>query len=212
MAKSLRRRVACFCPKTHRSCEGWANAVAFALPLVANEINPVDLLLLEGVKCSYPTLHEHIRLFPGIYTGEFGWDIGKAIDGGKQAQSEIRKQLELLTTQAADRAKHLLTQLFPQLHDLLGSGKYGSVNAERAQRDQRVSVLDYLNRYLTCSIPTGDISDKEIDDYLRRVSTMTEADAADAYWGLLRQGQEHALLLKLKTHEFAHVNWPLSIV
>jgi predicted KAP-like P-loop ATPase len=166
---------------------------------VANEINPVDLLLLEGVKCSYPTLHEHIRLFPGIYTGEFGWDIGKAIDGGKQAQSEIRKQLELLTTQAADRAKHLLTQLFPQLHDLLGSGKYGSVNAERAQRDQRVSVLDYLNRYLTCSIPTGDISDKEIDDYLRRVSTMTEADAADAYWGLLRQGQEHALLLKLKT-------------
>ena len=57
---------------------------------------------------------------------------------------------------------------------------------------------DYLKRYLTCSIPTGDLSDKEIDDYLRMVPTMGTESIDSGYRSLLRPGHESTLLLKLR--------------
>jgi len=185
---------------TPRVAKLYANAVAFALPLLAGEINPVDLLLLEALKVFHPLLHEHLRTSPPLYTGQFGWDLTKAIEGGKQSQAAIQAQLNEIPAQRRDHAHHLLTELFPQLHDLLRSGKYGSTNPERARREQRVADGDYLKRYLSCSIPAGDIADQDIKDYLKASASMTDAAADTAYTALLQKGEILTTLLKLNAH------------
>ena len=61
--------------RTPRQAKLYANSITFALPLLANEVNPVDLLILEAMKFLYPGLHEDVRKFPRFYTGDFGWDL-----------------------------------------------------------------------------------------------------------------------------------------
>jgi hypothetical protein len=183
---------------TPRMAKLYANAVSFALPLLADELNPVDLLILEALKCFHPAIHEHIRKNPGMYTGTFGWDLDTAINRGPQCKSELEETLER-NSATRNRAKHLLTALFPQLYDLFRSGKYGNSSDANAARDQRVRDHDYLKRYLASSIPTGDLSDKEVHEFLRKIPTLGPTAIGDEYRSLLRPGQELVLLLKFKT-------------
>jgi hypothetical protein len=184
---------------TPRTAKLYANAVSFTLPLLADEVNLVDLLLLEALKCFHPSLHEDLRKHAAMYTGTFGWEIDIAINGSARCKADLEFQLKRLPEAAAGRARYLLTTLFPQLHELFRSGKYGNISDDRAALEQRVRLPDYLKRYLTCSIPSGDLSDREIDSYLSSVPSMSAADIESEYRSLLKPGQELPLLLKLKT-------------
>jgi hypothetical protein len=185
--------------KTPRVAKLYANAVSFALPLFADELNPVDLLLLEALKCFHPTVHEHLRQNPGMYTGTFGWDMDLAINGNPECKAAIEFVINNQPA-TARHTQHLLTSLFPQLNELFHRGKYGSSNSDRAGREQRVRTDEYLKRYLTYGIPDGDISDKEVTAFLAAIPQM-EPDAVEArYRTLLRADHELVLLLKLKNH------------
>lgn len=184
--------------RTPRLAKLYANSVAFVLPLLAREVNPVDLLILEAIKFLYPLLHQDIRTAPQIYTGEFGWDLSYLSDRGANSKEHISQLLEKAAGPDTKRAQNLLTDLFPQLQQLFRSGKYGDRDEERIQREQRVSSLDYLWRYLTCSIPTGDISDQEVDRFLQSIATLSEGDVAARYRELIRPEDQPRLLTKLR--------------
>jgi hypothetical protein len=113
--------------KTPRVAKLYANAVSFALPLFADELNPVDLLLLEALKCFHPTVHEHLRQNPGMYTGTFGWDMDLAINGNPECKAAIEFVINNQPA-TARHTQHLLTSLFPQLNELFHRGKYGSTS------------------------------------------------------------------------------------
>ena len=183
---------------TPRLAKLYANSVAFVLPLLAGEVNPVDLLILEAIKFLYPLLHQDIRTAPQIYTGQFGWDLSDISDRGANSKEHLAKLLENAAGPEAKRARSLLTDLFPQLQQLFRAGKYGDHNEERIQREQRVSSLDYLWRYLTCSIPTGDISDQEVDRFLQAIATLSEGDVAARYRALIHPEEQPRLLTKLR--------------
>lgn len=143
-------------------------------------------------------MHLDIRRAPQIYTGQFGWDLSDISDRGASSKKHLAQLLEKAAGTDAKRARSLLTDLFPQLHELFHAGKYGDRNEERIQREQRVSSLDYLWRYLTCSIPTGDISDQEVDRFLQAIATLSEGDVAARYRGLIRPEEQTRLLTKLR--------------
>jgi hypothetical protein len=185
---------------TPRLAKLYANAVAFVLPLLAHEVNPVDILLLEAVKFVYPQIHADIRNSPEIYTGDFGWDWSAANTRGERSDRHLRKLLEQFDKRAADRAQHLLIELFPQLGQLFRLSKYGERSEERLRREQRIAAPDYLWRYLTCSIPDGDISDQEIRTFLDRIGSFADDELENQYHRLLRPNKENKLFLKIKAH------------
>ncbi len=67
--------------RTPRHAKLYANAAMFALPLLKGEANPVELLLIEGIRIFYPKLYKAIRdnevLFPRLSDMGYGdeWDI-----------------------------------------------------------------------------------------------------------------------------------------
>ena len=183
--------------RTPRLAKLYANAVAFTLPLLANEINPVDLLLLEAIKFLYPSIHEDIRKSPGVYTGVFGWDLTGMPERGASSRTQLDELLAKISPTEAIRVRSLLAELFPQLGNLFRRGTYGDHNEETARREQRVSSIDYLRRYLTCSIPAADLSDREIDEFLRGISSTDDGDVERQYRRLLGFRQEKVLLLKM---------------
>jgi predicted KAP-like P-loop ATPase len=183
---------------TPRLAKVYANSVAFVLPLLAREVNLVDILILEAIKFLYPLLHQDIRANPQIYTGEFGWDLSDLRDRGAKSKEHLSLVLEATAGHKMPRAQKLLMDLFPQLQEVFNSGKYGGGNDERAQREQRVSSGDYLWRYLTCSIPAGDISDQEVDSLLHAIPTMSGPDVAARYSQLIQPQEQLRLLTKLR--------------
>jgi len=156
--------------RTPRLAKLYANSVAFVVPLLASEIN----------------------------TGHFGLDYGDIVDRGRNVQRRLKDLLEKLDPTQAKHAELLLTQLFPQLKRIFRAGEYGGDEAHvRSHREQRVSSHDYLLRYLTCSIPSGDISDSEIGVFLSGISGMRDEELDARYQQLIRPNEERKLLFKL---------------
>ena len=53
--------------QTIRMVKRYINAFIFALPLIKNEVNAVDFLLLEGMRIFYPKLYSDLRDKPSEY-------------------------------------------------------------------------------------------------------------------------------------------------
>lgn len=163
--------------QTPRMCKRYANALIFALPILKDEVNPVDLMLIEGVRVFYPALYTFIRknreLFAGtLSTGQY--------DKQEHKEIEVRKIDAVLEqfTQDAIHAKTLLMTLFPKIKGLYGNVHYGSDWEKEWANDKRVSSKDYFDRYFSYAIPEGDVSDQEIGELIR-LCTHSDIDEAE---------------------------------
>jgi predicted KAP-like P-loop ATPase len=148
--------------RTPRDAKRYANALAFTMPLLDGEVHPLDVLLLEAVKIFYPILFSSIRTDPSAFTGAY--DEGLRDD--EESLAAVSAAIEMFDGANRARAEGLLLELFPQLRNLLRSKKFGS-SSDSWTKGQRVAAEDYLKRYLTFSIPEGDISDNSIEALIR---------------------------------------------
>ncbi len=64
-------------------------------------------------------------------------------DRDARSKEHVSRVLESAAGSDVQRARSLLTDLFPQLKNLFRSGKYGDRNEDRIQRGQRVASLDF---------------------------------------------------------------------
>jgi predicted KAP-like P-loop ATPase len=60
--------------KTPRMAGRYGNILSFALPILKDEVNTVDLILIEGIRIFHPRLYDCIRDNPGVFLGSgSGW-------------------------------------------------------------------------------------------------------------------------------------------
>jgi hypothetical protein len=144
---------------TPRHAKLYANAVLFALPLLKGEANPVDLLLMEGIRIFYPKLYKAIRDNPDLFLHSDV--VGAERDNARRQRASdlIDGALEGLVAEDKRRVRRrLLETLFPRLEDA-GYGADWDAGWEKAQR---ICSEHYFNRYFTYSVPPGDVSDLEV--------------------------------------------------
>ena len=55
--------------KTPRMCKRYANAAGFALAILKDEVNPVDLMLLEALRVFYSSIYQGIRDSKSVFLG-----------------------------------------------------------------------------------------------------------------------------------------------
>jgi predicted KAP-like P-loop ATPase len=55
--------------ETPRMAVRYGNALAFALPILKGEVNPVDLLLVEGMRVFFPALYSEVKRSPDVFLG-----------------------------------------------------------------------------------------------------------------------------------------------
>jgi hypothetical protein len=162
--------------RTPRHAKLYANAVLFALPLLKGEANPVDLLLMEGIRIFCPKLYKAIRDNPDLFLhsdvvaaerdNARRQRVGELIDGalgGIVAEDKRRVRTGLLET------------LFPRLRNM----GYGSDWDAAWEQEQRICSKHYFNRYFTYSVPPGDISDLDVGRLLTALEPV-DAPVPDA--------------------------------
>jgi len=160
---------------TPRQARLYGNVLTFALPILKGEVNPVDQMLIEGIRVLYPKLYVLIRDNRELFMTR----------RQERGPNDTRKQqaLELITAALAGTGvstdilvARLLKVLFPRIETLLGNMTYPNEWDQRWAREQRICAEEYFDRYFRYGVPPGDVPDREITAFVDQARSATEAE------------------------------------
>lgn len=147
--------------KTPRKAKMYGNILMFSLPILKGETNPVDLMLIEGIRVFYPKLYETIRKNGDIFTDSFRDSMHSNHDKEKsKIKTTIEKSIDSSDPEEIDGVLQLLQSMFPKLKAVYGNTHYGS-DWEKIWSDaQRICSSAYFQRYFMYAVPEDDIPDQ----------------------------------------------------
>ena len=185
--------------KTPRLAKGYANALSFVLPLLKDEVNTLDLLLLEGLKFFHPVIYDAVRKHPDAFL-----EVGLT----SSDQSEMTRCREIiegslagLSPEEAKSAMQLLKVLFPRSQTALGGPSFPSGWDRTWEDEKRVASSRYFDRYFAYCVPEGDVPDQEIAALLEGLETLSVEHVADRLRELSTSRNVETMLYKLRLKE-----------
>ena len=190
---------------TPRLAKRFGNALTFALPMVAGEVDIVDLIFLEAIRTFYPELYATIRDNPEVFLGSI-FDSLSAVnekEAKEHVEGTINTALEIYPEQVKKAASIVIQDLFPRTgaSGLFRSGAYSSDFNERWNREKRVAATDYFSRYFNYGVPSDDISDRDVEAFLERVGRAAVEDLASEFSSLSSNNRTNVLIGKLRGRE-----------
>ncbi len=171
--------------QTPRLAKRYCNALTFALPILKDEVNPVDLMLIEGLRVLYPLLYEAVRENANFFLG-FTYK--------KDKELEIEGILENFSFDERIAARKLLKSLFPRINN----SSYGREWEEIWAKEQRATSLKYFPRFFSYAIPEGDISDQEVAVFLNQAECMDVSDILGRLESMVSQRNAESLILRIQ--------------
>ena len=171
---------------TPRMANRYINALQFVIPLVGEEINLTDLLLIEFIRLLYPSDYVRIRKLKNELSGA---SVSALFDPEK-TRKEVLEELKETFSKQPDLLG-ILMDLFP----LLQSTTYG--NERDLRKSKRAASPDYFDRYFTYGIPLGDVSDIST---LAAISGGSRDRIAESLQKLIAETSAEAVIKKLRSY------------
>lgn len=150
---------------TPRSVNRFSNSLLFAIPLIKDEVNIVDLVSIELLRVTYPELYERIRNNRDLLT-KVRYDDGYGSRSDEEKAKKIRREYEKAF---ADNQEwlDLLAIMFPNVKKhYFGGTFYGEDESSVNRKYKRLRSYEYFNRYFTYSVGKGELSDVEFFEKL----------------------------------------------
>lgn len=159
------------CITTPRKAKLYGNILTFSLPILKGEVNPVDLMLIEGVRAFYPRLYESIRDNEKLFVGTFPTSSSSPLDADKDLiKTLIDNALSTTTSSNTEDLKDLLKILFPKLQAVYGRMHYLGDSHKIWTDNQRICSKNYFSRYFGYSVSPIDVSDVAVTQILREIN------------------------------------------
>ena len=160
--------------ETPRRAKLLANALLFALPILRGEVNPVDLMLIEGIRVIYPELYTAIRDNPVLFLqGEREAGYNQPQDTVSRIDTLMRQAMPTLSDDERSVVRsRLLKPLFPRI----GSTGYGHDWDAIWAAEQKACSAEYFKRYFTYSVPVGDVPDSHVAELCENAAQASPAE------------------------------------
>ncbi len=174
--------------RTPRMAKRYGNAVRFALPILAGEVNVSDQLLIEGMRVMYPRLYDHVRSHPEIYLRNEpdSYIISRTKEGEDERLCSIEAVISERVTQHSVAASRLLNHLFPQVYDRGTNGD--------PRKDQRVASDWYFERFFNYAVPSDSIADRALAEAISIAESGDLPRCIEHLRSLLRESTEQRLV------------------
>lgn len=155
--------------KTPRQAKLYSNILMFSLPILKEEVNIVDLMLIEGIRVFLPTVYTLIRDNQDLFLndGNRGLGYDAAQNERLKRKERIDESLGEFNFEELEQIKDLLCYLFPKLNNIFKNTHYGNDWETRWTEKQRICSPRYFQRYFTYAISNKDVSDLAINELLR---------------------------------------------
>lgn len=151
--------------RTPRQVAQYLNAVRFAMPLLAGEVNTVDLLLAEALRVCYAPAYETIRANQSTFIGVPIGDLERRLGGSPQDDllEQAKRGMEKADIEALDR---LIERMFPRYHVSRKGLVLVYQSTEPWTRDRLICSPAYGPRYFAYAIGSSDVADADIEAML----------------------------------------------
>lgn len=157
------------CLTTPRKAKLYGNSLMFALPILKGEVNPIDLMFIEGIRVFCPPLYEFIRDNQDVFTGSYRDSAFRDANGEKERAKAL---IDGVLNQGRIINKpgfiQLLKTMFPKLQAVYANVHHDPQWYSSWSASQRICALDYYSRFFSYGIPRDDISDLEIQELINR--------------------------------------------
>lgn len=203
--------------RTPRQAKLYANILTFSLPLLRDEVNVVDLMLIEGIRVFAPTIYTFIRENRDLFLSEAkitGFSETET-DTKKRAQ-RIKEVLRDLDNEELEGMLELLRYLFPKLNGIFTILHYGD-NEDQLSLHQRIAAKGYFQRYFSYSVNSKDISDMVLEDLLKIAKSSNEIKTREKLNEIMTNQNRESIMIKLKrkasvytTHQARHISLAIA--
>jgi predicted KAP-like P-loop ATPase len=189
---------------TPRLAVRYGNTLSFSLPLLAGEVNLVDLMLIEAIKIFYPGHYEFVKSNPEYFIGSYSERLSNRKDTDKV--NSLKEHLELLgknlTKKQRSCIQSLLEELFPRLNEVFHN--YASYDGRLINdwfKQKRIASAKYFNKYFSYAVIKGEISDIAFQNFLSDVSAQSIDEVAGSIKILVEQSSPDNFLQKIRSIE-----------
>lgn len=152
---------------TPRMAKKYINALNFSIPLLKNEVNTFDLILIEGLRICYPDVYGFIYSNKNLFIQ----DTGKSLyPKQKDIDEEQKKSRQEFLEDKPSEATKIVGSLFPKADS--NFSLLSSVND--ASKHKSISSPHYFDRYFSYSVAKYDIRDSDFENLIHNFSNSNE--------------------------------------
>ena len=160
--------------KSIRHVKRFVNTLKFNVSLVPDEINPVDFIGIESLRVFVPEIYKEIGKNEDLFT-ETESSYSRSNSSEKDSKKvRLEKIIELGGEENKQTVTNIFRELFPQTESVLGNTSYGHEWQETWSEARRVCAKSRFKTYFFLDIPSGAISQSEINT-LVKLSSNTKA-------------------------------------
>lgn len=169
--------------RTIRDIVRYSNGLNLNYALIADEVNMVDFMAIEGIRIFAPQSYDQIRRNKAILTM-----TGTAGTLGPQEDTALTEQLlkrifdpgESHKVETGEIVEAVCKVLFPQLRRIHG-GVYSSSYKQEWRQQKRICSEEVFEKYFMLGVPQGELSEEEMktiialgDDHLKFAEGLNE--------------------------------------
>lgn len=185
--------------KTPRKARMYGNILLFSLPILKGETNPVDVMLIEGVRVFFPKVYEVIKKNAEMFIGSARESYGNRDKEKSQTIDTIQQSIDSSDPEEIDGILSLLKSMFPKLKAVYGNRHFGSNWEQSWSEAQRICSPSYFQRYFTYAVPEDDIADQTIQNLIEVSSKEDLAVTEKLLDQLLTNQNADRLIRKLRS-------------
>lgn len=161
--------------KNIRTVNRLYNALLTTYPMIKNDINLTDFIIIEFARLFYNKLWKSIALNQTLFTKLIRYEDKDAY------KAKLDAIFNSISTENQEVYKTIAGIMFPNLANSLGYSKYGSTSVYFSDNDfikwekqKRVCSPNRIKFYFSLAIGEEDISDIEIEDILNKSATVKD--------------------------------------
>lgn len=182
-----------------------ANVARFTLPILAEEVNGTDILVLESLKLFYPSAYAVINSHPKIFV-ESDKDFVGTLPSRYETQFSKEELLEKAfsdcdSEKEKSHIQSLLHTIFPLFQENTANINYSHETRLKWYNSQRVASSKYLHRYLSFSIDQEDIPDSVFNDFLNSIPASSPTEVRNSLSDLLKEYSVHHVIHVMRSKE-----------
>jgi|SRR5579875_880149 len=153
--------------ETPRDVVRFTNTLAVTFPAVIGEVNPVDFIAVEALRMFCPDVYETIRNNRAMFTGHAPDNLRRpGRDELVQFHNGWLERTRKTSPLVEEPIRSMLQRLFPKLQGVWGKTQFGPDWEGDWRRKLRVCSDSVFAVYFSLAIPTGEISNAEMQAIL----------------------------------------------
>lgn len=182
---------------TPRQAKLYANILTFSLPLLKDEVNEVDLMLIEGIRVFTPSIYTFIKDNRELFLNGANNNGFSRTDTDKEEKAKrINTALSYLGDEESKGMLRLLKYLFPKLESVFTNIQHGEL--DHWSLNQRICAKGYFHRYFSYSVNKKDVSDIIMDDLLIIADKTDEIKTREKLSEIMTDQNRESIMIKLR--------------